>query len=151
MAIWGRNDFLSAPTTVELVELPTGDQAYVRVLSNEGQDLFEDMVSQARLDAEAHGKPPEQGIIQDYRERMLVLMACDAQGRALFSDQDIAHLKQIDHTLTDPIIQRGNALNRLTRATLDEVEKKEPIDQNDACGSALQDSLVAAVSPNGSA
>jgi hypothetical protein len=155
MSIWGRDEFFSARTTVELVELPTGDQVYVRVLSNQMQDAFEDMVSLARLQAEADGKPPEQGVIQHYRERMLILFACDEAGDPLFTEEDIPRLQRLDHTLTDPIIQRGNALNRLTRASLDAdlatLQKKEPIALNGACGLESPASLEGAVSANGSA
>lgn len=113
----------------EWVPLPAwGDGAgvYVRALKGSERDAFE----ARQVDAS------ETERLQNFRARFVVLTACDADGKRLFADVDVAAVGEQDHETLDEIFDAARKLNRMLLSKTEEEELQKKTDRNGDSGSS---------------
>ncbi|OJW11213.1 MAG: hypothetical protein BGO49_11140 [Planctomycetales bacterium 71-10] len=105
-----REDFLSAPPTIEKVEVPAlGGHCFIRGMTAGDRDRFE----AAHVDADQ----------ADYRARIAAFSICDEAGVLLFKPDDVAALAEQFGAALEPIALAANRLNKPTEGAIEDLEK----------------------------
>ena len=95
----------------------------LRVPEVEGPIYVKEMTAGERDAFEvAHAKSGE----KDFRARLAAATICDEDGRLLFGPGDIAALSAIPASVLEPIVQMAVAINRLSKETIEDLEKNLP-------------------------
>lgn len=128
-----RDEFFAAykHVQVEPVELPGGQQVYVRMLSGRGRDALD--VAIVRSD----GFPP------DFTTSSVIAFASDSEGNPLFTQVDFEAIAAMPAEVLRAIADAGRLLNGMSSAAVDEAKKNSEPDPNSGSGSALPDSGIA--------
>lgn len=96
-----RSSFLNiaaAKTRLEEVTIPDmGGSVWIRTVSAGERDRFEE-----RHLVLKH---------QDYRARIVVLCCCDADGKPLFTEADVAAISELPSNVLDPIVEAASRIN----------------------------------------
>jgi hypothetical protein len=108
-------------TRVELPWLDTAEQrgthVYVRGLSANGRDAFDDRAYTVR---------PDRTIIthvEGLRALLVMLCTCDADGKRLFTEEDLPQLQELDAKTSDAIYTVASRASGLTQKDVDELIK----------------------------
>lgn len=101
---------------LERVECPEwGGHVFVRSISGFERDLFE----QSFVDSK--GKRKE--VVENIRAGLAARTVCDAEGKRLFSDKDIAALGKKSAAALDRIFEVSQRLSGLSKADIEELAK----------------------------
>ena len=93
------------------VEIPEwGGHVFVRELTAHGRDRFEDVMF--AFNTETGKVEMRQG--QQRRTFFLVLTVCDENGDAVFTDEDISWLSEMEFSVIDRIYQEAQKINGMT-------------------------------------
>jgi hypothetical protein len=102
---------------LRVVPVPIGDGETIHVREISSAELSKFQL--AGVDKKGKPKP-----IDDFRERLVVLCACDETGEPIFADDDAETISQIPASVIEPIITAAQRLNRLGEQTDAEDVKK---------------------------
>jgi tartrate dehydratase beta subunit/fumarate hydratase class I family protein len=95
---------------VERVEIPeAGGHIYVRRLSVDEMDAF----NAANVEVTVRRGQSQPRIAEHRTARFVALVACDEQGKRLFSEAEAAQLGQVDAAVMELIVDAGMRFNRL--------------------------------------
>jgi hypothetical protein len=104
------------PVPVEKVLLPGGRAIYVRGLTAEERDAFEDSL------VDRTGKRPRVSV-RRIRAKLVALAACDKEGRALFCEAHVARLAKKPAIVLEPIFKAAQRLSALTDEEVEGIAK----------------------------
>jgi hypothetical protein len=103
-----------APEPVDVPEW--GTKVFIRVMAGAERDAFE--TENFRM----NGKSVEINR-ENTRARLLVRCLCDETGNRIFADSDAAQLGEKSAAVLDPLFDRAQRLNKLTKKDIDELTK----------------------------
>lgn len=107
---------------VELPWLGDGVHVFVRGLSSNGRDVFDDRAYTIR---------PDRTVIthvKGLRALLVMLCTCDADGRLLFTEDDLPQLQELDARTADAIYVPASRASGLTQKDVEELLKNSGID-----------------------
>lgn len=88
----------STSSTIGEVDVPAlGGKVFLRKISAAGRDRVQHALF--------NGKE------QSYRAQMVVEVACDDNGKRLFTQEDCPWLAEMDYDVLEPIVDKANELN----------------------------------------
>ncbi len=104
---------------VEKVEVPEwGGFLFVRGLTAEERDHFESIF----IDDEGKQKSKKEAL-KNIRAKLVVLSACDENGKALFAESDIPALAKKSARALNRIFEAGQRLSGLSKADVEDLSK----------------------------
>lgn len=132
MAILSREDILTAQDLVtEGVEVPEwGGSVFIRTLTGTERNTWE-------LEAVPNANRGDYQSMEllNLREKLLVKVIVDEEGKRLFTDKDIKALGEKSAAALDRLFEVAQRLNRLSARDVEELEKNSVIAQNGGSGS----------------
>ena len=124
-AILAKNDLKT-----EVVKIPEwDDEVTVRTLTGKARDEFESALQDA---TRAGGKIDMRGL----KARLVVCSVCDAEGKLLFSIEDIPTLNEKSAAAIDRIFQVAQRLSGFTAEDVEELAGNSGGDRSDSSGSS---------------
>lgn len=110
---------------IEAVSIPEwGIDLYVRTTTGAHRDMIESTIADEYSEKKEH-----------FRARFAVAVCCDADGRFLFTGEDVPVLTEKSGRALDRILEAGLRVNAMTADAVDELEKNSESGQNAASGS----------------
>jgi len=121
-------------SSVELLETPEwGGNIYIRVMSGRDRDDLERATAQGNN-------------LENARAKFAAIVVCDAQGKRLFDESQIADLSEKSSLVLDRIFDRGMRLNKMGDQYIEELVKKTDADPSGDSGLSSPAPSLAVVS-----
>jgi hypothetical protein len=132
MAILSKAEILAAQDiATEVVEVPEwGGSVIVKAMSGVERDSFEEMVLR---------KGPSGGfepVMANMRAKLLAKTLVDEDGKALFTDKDVAALGQKSAQVLDRLFTVASRLSGISQSDVDDLAKNSVSARNGGSGSA---------------
>lgn len=105
---------------VHSVDLPGGEAVFIRQLSAHETTQYELAIS----DKKTKGQ-------EATRERLVVMCACDADGKRLFEDSDISTVGQLPPHVLDPIVKKAREIHWPDAKPIEDVRKNSDSSTSD--------------------
>jgi hypothetical protein len=124
-------DILSAADSVtERVDVPEwGGHLFVRNLTGEERDTFEDTVIKVR------GKNREVNM-RNFRAKLVAMAACDSAGKQLFTMSQVEALGKKNAAALQRVFDKASSLSGLGEEDIEQMTQELGKDQNGSSGSA---------------
>ncbi len=124
----GRNDLLSLEDS-EVIKVYIDDwdrNVYIRTVSGEERDRFTQ---------ETQNRQRTSTDLLNFRARFAVMVLCDADGKRLFTDQDVQLLGEKSAAALEQIFDAGLTLNKMGNTAVEEMAGNSDSGRNGDSGS----------------